>query len=151
MADRIMNDPEMELLQLLKEKWSLTGELDAGKMDFIRARRPVEQVLKPTVYTDHREGSQNPIGSSLVVLEGDYLALVGIQNKARGSSVTEIEVAKDDQWSMWEEVERILGEEALPSGWKWAYVPKFANRDDYGSAPPIVAEELTVLIKYMRS
>lgn len=145
-----MNDPEKELLVLLEGAWSLEEKLKDEKLEFIRVRRPDEQLAKPTIFTDHREGSQTPIASDPTVLEGDYIALIGVQRKAKDSSISEIGTAKDDKWSMIEEVQRILREEALPAGWVWAYISRFLNRDDYGFSPPIMEEELTVLIKYTR-
>lgn len=146
-----MNNPEKELLELLEAEWSLTGDLDKDNLDFIRSQRPSEQVLRPTIYVDHGDAVQKPIGSSLSVLEGDYLAFVTVQKKATDYTIEAVESAKDTEFDMQEEIQRILGEATLPDNWKWAYASRTTNRDDYIASPPVMAEELSVLIKYMRT
>jgi len=144
-----MKDLENELLTLLSTKWSLTtGVMAATNIEFHRGIKEPEKIVKPQVRVQHQRLDQAPQGASAEFLEGTGSELVIIQVKAKKGTISEIETAKENKWIGMKEVDRILREETLPTGWIEAYVVDSVCMDSLIESPPIMEEQLRVLIKY---
>jgi len=146
-----MSDFEKQLRDLLKDNWSLTGDLADVNIDFHYGYKTPDQILKPQVQVGYFRHSQ-VLQSAEDDIEGDAELSVTLIHKAKLDTPAEIEAAKANRVLMREEVERILGtKEILPSEWEYAYVSSFENADLPDEEPPIIREILTVMVKYIKT
>lgn len=144
-----MNDPELDLLNLIKNNWN-DGRAGVNKADIMFHRslsRVAESGLhEPQIIFDHRSAEQEMRQDQTEVVE-QLLAYIFIWVK--DSSDAELESTKAKKWKMIDEVHAILKTATLPSGWDWTYVSALTNLDNW-IVPPILAEELVVKVHYQR-
>jgi len=146
-----MNDPEKELCKLLKEKWSLKGDLMQRRISFHRGYLEPKLITKPTIICGHVRADQRMLPeTALIQLEVECLVSATVYIWSENRSISAQEKAKDLKWSMMEEIQRILAKEALPSGWEWAYVVSHENRDEPALDPPLMGEHLIIYVKCVR-
>lgn len=143
-----MQDFEGDLVTLLSEKWSLTGDLVKGNIDFHRGLKEPQDIVKPQVVVQHSKLGQAPQGASAESLSGFDSEIVVIQVKAKSKKLSHVEEAKANKWLMMMEVDRIQRKEAKPDGWIESYVLSGDCFDSLSYDPPIMEERLVVRIQY---
>jgi len=148
-----MKDPETELLTLLTENWALTGSYSKKNIRFHRAYVDPKLLRpKPQVIVGHVRAQQEMLPeTAMVQLHGEYRVTATVYVWSQDSSIPKQEDAKDGKWTIMEEIQRILKEATLPSGWEWAYVEAHENRDEPLLSPPLMGEHLIVFVKYTRT
>jgi len=143
-----MRNFEDELRTLVRDRWSLTGDLARKKLLFTTSILSPEEIVKKTLEFHGIGGSQRLLSAQVGSAEGDAGVGVFIRVKAKSQSQKAIEEAKKFKANMRIELDRIVRKEELPTGWEFALVERWVNRDSRVFTPPLIQDEVTVRIKY---
>jgi len=143
-----MRDFEDELRTLVRDKWSLTGNLARKKLLFTTSILSPEEIVKKTLEFHLMGGSQRPLSAQVGSAEGDARVGVLIRVKAKSESRKAIEEAKKSKADMRIELDRIVRKETLPTDWEFALLERWDNRDSRVFTPPLIQDEVIVRIKY---
>lgn len=147
-----MSDFEKELKDFLETNWTTTGTIKKTDVNFHYGYKKPVQIRPKKMdvqvgYLRHSQVLHDGSGD----IEGDGGLTVLLTVRSARDTTASVQTAKATRTLMRDEVQRILKEVALPSGWEWAYVSSFENRDLPDKEPPYIRELLTVTVKYLET
>jgi len=143
---------EKDLLDLIYNNWTLADPAQAD-IEWVRAYKPEtmrKKGWKPIVAVDGYSGTQADFAGVETKLDGAVEVGCHIICWAKSRKDDDINSAKDTRTLMVEEVQRILKEATLPTGWLRSYASRFMGRVDLDVQPIRVEEELVVRVHYFR-
>jgi len=146
-----MEDLELQLLNLLQNNWTTS---DKDTILFHRHMRRVEGSLnQPNIIVCESTETDNADKEGML----ECLAIVIVRTRipSAGTTLTDLEAAKEKKHQYREEVYRILSEMdkgtiTKPTGWRWAHVSRRLNGDNFDAPTPMLGEDIHVKICYTR-
>jgi len=144
-----MDNPDEVLLNIIRDNWSLSDELDKEKVVFSLTDWRVDKALQgtPNVNVDRirfvRSGGARTRENYFI-----YTAEVRAIYWPKKKTAEALKDAKSLLWKMVEEIKRILGDKNnLASDWSWAQIDATVNQNVETEVPPVLIESITVNIR----